>query len=69
MEHRAIKRDEGPADLADPVFLLASPDADFVSGQLLVVDGGIEGVGCWRRRTSGASRELCGPSSTLNKQA
>ena len=37
---RAIKRDEQPDDLAGPVFLLASPDADFVSGQVLVVDGG-----------------------------
>jgi NAD(P)-dependent dehydrogenase (short-subunit alcohol dehydrogenase family) len=37
---RALKRDEGPEDLAGPVFLLASPDADFMSGQLLVVDGG-----------------------------
>jgi 3-oxoacyl-[acyl-carrier protein] reductase len=39
-ELRAIKRDEQPQDLAGPVFLLCSPDADFVSGQLLVVDGG-----------------------------
>jgi len=37
---RAIKRDEQPQDLAGPVFLLCSPDADFVSGQMLVVDGG-----------------------------
>ena len=37
---RAIKRDEQPDDLAGPVFLLASSDADFVSGQVLVVDGG-----------------------------
>ncbi len=37
---RAIKRDEQPQDLAGPVFLLSSPDADFISGQLLVVDGG-----------------------------
>jgi NAD(P)-dependent dehydrogenase (short-subunit alcohol dehydrogenase family) len=37
---RAIKRDEHPGDLAGPVFFLASPDADFVSGQVLVVDGG-----------------------------
>jgi len=37
---RALKRNEGPEDLAGPVFLLASPDADFMSGQLLVVDGG-----------------------------
>ncbi|WP_263384544.1 SDR family NAD(P)-dependent oxidoreductase [Granulicella arctica] len=37
---RAIKRDEHPQDLAGPVFLLCSPDADFVSGQMLVVDGG-----------------------------
>lgn len=40
VEMRAIKRDECADDLAGPVFLLASPDADFVSGQLLVVDGG-----------------------------
>jgi 3-oxoacyl-[acyl-carrier protein] reductase len=38
-ELRALKRDECPQDLAGPVFLLASPDADFISGQLLVVDG------------------------------
>jgi len=37
---RALKRDESAIDLAGPVFLLASPDADFVTGQLLVVDGG-----------------------------
>nr|WP_114207303.1 SDR family oxidoreductase [Acidisarcina polymorpha] len=39
-ELRAIKRDEQPQDLAGTVFLLCSPDADFVSGQMLVVDGG-----------------------------
>jgi NAD(P)-dependent dehydrogenase (short-subunit alcohol dehydrogenase family) len=37
---RAIKRDEQPDDLAGPVFFLASHEADFVSGQVLVVDGG-----------------------------
>jgi len=37
---RAIKRDEQPDDLAGPVFFLASREADFVSGQVLVVDGG-----------------------------
>jgi NAD(P)-dependent dehydrogenase (short-subunit alcohol dehydrogenase family) len=37
---RAIKRDEQPQNLAGPIFLLCSPDADFVSGQMLVVDGG-----------------------------
>jgi len=39
-ELRATKRDEQPQDLAGPVFLLCSPDADFISGQTLVVDGG-----------------------------
>jgi NAD(P)-dependent dehydrogenase (short-subunit alcohol dehydrogenase family) len=38
-ELRAIKRDEQPQDLAGPVFLLCSPDADFIFGQMLVVDG------------------------------
>jgi NAD(P)-dependent dehydrogenase (short-subunit alcohol dehydrogenase family) len=37
---RALKRDEQPEDLAGPVFFLASPEANFMSGQMLVVDGG-----------------------------
>jgi NAD(P)-dependent dehydrogenase (short-subunit alcohol dehydrogenase family) len=37
---RAIKRDEQPEDLVGPVFFLASPEASFMSGQMLVVDGG-----------------------------
>ena len=37
---RAIQRDEQAEDLAGPVFFLASPDANFMSGQMLVVDGG-----------------------------
>lgn len=41
IEKRAIKREEKPADLVGPVFFFASPDADFVTGQTLVVDGGL----------------------------
>jgi NAD(P)-dependent dehydrogenase (short-subunit alcohol dehydrogenase family) len=37
---RAIQRDETGADLVGTVFFLASPDADFMSGQSLNVDGG-----------------------------
>jgi 3-oxoacyl-[acyl-carrier protein] reductase len=37
---RAIKRDEKPEDLVGAVFFLASPDAAFISGQNLNVDGG-----------------------------
>ncbi|WP_263359806.1 SDR family NAD(P)-dependent oxidoreductase [Acidicapsa ligni] len=37
---RALKRDEQADDLAGAVFFLASPEADFMSGQLLNVDGG-----------------------------
>lgn len=37
---RAIQRDEVPEDLVGPVFFLASPDSDFMSGQTLNVDGG-----------------------------
>jgi NAD(P)-dependent dehydrogenase (short-subunit alcohol dehydrogenase family) len=37
---RSLHRDERPEDLVGPVFFLASPDAEFISGQILNVDGG-----------------------------
>ena len=37
---RALKRDQQPEDLVGGVFFLASPDADFMTGQILNVDGG-----------------------------
>ena len=40
IETRCIKRDETGEDLVGTVFFLASPDADFMSGQTVNVDGG-----------------------------
>ena len=40
IEARCIPREETGADLVGTVFFLASPDADFTSGQTLNVDGG-----------------------------
>ena len=37
---RAVPRQEEAGDLVGAVFFLASPDADFISGQTLNVDGG-----------------------------
>ena len=37
---RAIKRDAVPADMLGTLVYLASADSDFVTGQVLVVDGG-----------------------------
>jgi NAD(P)-dependent dehydrogenase (short-subunit alcohol dehydrogenase family) len=37
---RAVQRDETGEDLVGTVFVLASPGADFMSGQTLNVDGG-----------------------------
>jgi NAD(P)-dependent dehydrogenase (short-subunit alcohol dehydrogenase family) len=39
-QSRALQRDEEPEDLVGPVFFLASPDAGFITGQTLNVDGG-----------------------------
>lgn len=39
-ETRALKRSEQPGDLVGAVFFLASPDADFITGQIINVDGG-----------------------------
>jgi NAD(P)-dependent dehydrogenase (short-subunit alcohol dehydrogenase family) len=38
---QAIKRLGTPADIAGPVAFLTSEDARFVTGQTLVVDGGL----------------------------
>ena len=37
---RALPREETGADLIGAIFFLASPDADFISGQTINVDGG-----------------------------
>lgn len=37
---RCIQRPESPEDLVGTTFFLASPDADFVTGQTIIVDGG-----------------------------
>ena len=37
---RCLKREEQPRDLVGAVFFLASPDADFITGQTIIVDGG-----------------------------
>jgi NAD(P)-dependent dehydrogenase (short-subunit alcohol dehydrogenase family) len=37
---RALQRDEDAEDLVGAVFLLASPDANFITGQMINVDGG-----------------------------
>ena len=41
VQSRAIKRAEVPQDLVGSVVFLCSPDSDFMTGQTLVVDGGV----------------------------
>jgi 3-oxoacyl-[acyl-carrier protein] reductase len=40
MDKRVFRRIETPADIVGTALFLASPDSDFVTGQLLVVEGG-----------------------------
>ncbi len=40
VQRRAIKRDEYPEDLLGTLIFLASSDSDFITGQVLAVDGG-----------------------------
>ena len=39
---RALARDEHPEDLEGPLVFLASDDSDFITGQMLVVNGGAQ---------------------------
>ncbi len=42
---QSIQRVAVPADIVGPILFLTSDDAQFVTGQLLVVDGGMFKVG------------------------
>jgi len=41
IDYQCVRRPEEPADLAGVVLFLASPESDFMSGQVLTVDGGL----------------------------
>jgi len=41
MAGRAVKRDQVPDDLLGALIFLASPESDFVTGQAIIVDGGM----------------------------
>ncbi len=41
LKGRAIKRDELPEDIVGALVFLASADSDFITGQTIVVDGGL----------------------------
>ncbi len=41
LKGRAIKRDELPEDIVGAMVFLASADSDFITGQTIVIDGGL----------------------------
>ncbi len=41
VSHQCVKWFERPGDLQGPLAFLCSPDSDFISGQVLTVDGGL----------------------------
>ena len=38
---RSLQRDQTPGDIVGPVLFLASDDARFVTGQTVIIDGGV----------------------------
>lgn len=40
IQRRALKRDEYPEDLLGTLVFLCSADSDFMTGQVITVDGG-----------------------------
>ncbi len=44
-QRRALKRDEFPEDLLGTLIYLCSSDSDFMTGQVLAVDGGANNTG------------------------
>jgi NAD(P)-dependent dehydrogenase (short-subunit alcohol dehydrogenase family) len=40
VQQRALKREEHPEDLLGTLIFLASTDSDFITGQVIAVDGG-----------------------------
>jgi 3-oxoacyl-[acyl-carrier protein] reductase len=61
IDKRAFRRVETPADIVGTALFLASSDSDFITGQLLVVEGG--GIMHWRRASDrqidGNRRKRC----------
>jgi 3-oxoacyl-[acyl-carrier protein] reductase len=41
VSHQALKWCQRPIDLVGTLLFLASPDSDFITGQILTVDGGL----------------------------
>ena len=41
LENRMIKREELPEDLVGAVIYLSSAESDFVTGQTMLIDGGV----------------------------
>jgi 3-oxoacyl-[acyl-carrier protein] reductase len=41
VSHQCVKRPQQPQDLVGAAVFLASPESDFISGQVFTVDGGL----------------------------
>jgi NAD(P)-dependent dehydrogenase (short-subunit alcohol dehydrogenase family) len=46
-----------PEDVADTIAFLASPQARYITGQILTIDGGAAAVGCYSFETFKRSPE------------
>ncbi len=66
----SIPREQCPQDVASAAVFLALEDASFITGQVLVVDGGLTAADrCWAHVASSGRCSLIAATTTANSES